>query len=65
MATKHSQWEPSYFRDVMLARIGEGFRRYYAGSSDAMPDNIAALLKRLDEKSRDEDGQKETTGGQL
>jgi hypothetical protein len=52
MAMQRSNWEPPSLRAAMLAKIGEVYRRDYANVSEAMPDNIIALIRRLDEKTR-------------
>jgi hypothetical protein len=54
MQMQRSNCGPPYWQPAMLAKMGEGFRKHYADFSEEIPDNLAVLLKRLDEKARED-----------
>jgi hypothetical protein len=54
LSTERSNWEPAYFRNVMLMHVGEGIRQRLRVSEDPIPDELVKLLRRLDIESHDE-----------
>ena len=56
MGIERSYGEPSQFRRVMLTKIGEGIKDYYAIPKEPLAPNLVELLRRLDDRATDSRG---------